>query len=102
MRLLWTAGGFYIAASLVLCITQTPLGSTLFFSLAAVMAVAYGLVLARVWDGVLDSPRLLRSAFIIALLVRLPLSLAPVGSDNDMVRYLWDGREFCDTALGTH
>jgi len=91
-RLLWTAGGFYIAASLILCITQTPLGSTLFFSLAAVMALAYGLVLARVWDGVAGTPRLLRSAFIIALLIRLPLSLAPVGSDNDMVRYLWDGR----------
>ncbi len=91
-RLLWTAGGSYIAASLILCITQTPLGSTLFFSLAAVMAVAYGLVLARVWDGAVDAPRLLRSAFIIAVLVRLPLSLAPVGPDNDMVRYLWDGR----------
>jgi alpha-1,6-mannosyltransferase len=91
-KLLWIAGGCYIAASLVLCITQTPLGSTLFFTLATVMAAAYGLVLARVWGGVADPPRLLRTAFIIAVLIRLPLALAPVGSDNDMVRYLWDGR----------
>jgi hypothetical protein len=36
--------------------------------------------------------RLLVLAFAFAVMMRLPMALAPVGYDNDMVRYLWDGR----------
>ena len=29
---------------------------------------------------------------VAAVIVRVPLTVAPVGADNDMVRYVWDGR----------
>ena len=44
--LIGIAGTAYVAASLVLFVTETPLGSTLFFSMAAVMVAAYAAVLA--------------------------------------------------------
>jgi hypothetical protein len=36
--------------------------------------------------------RLLFASFALALAMRVPMAVAPVGADNDMVRYLWDGR----------
>lgn len=90
--LIGIAGTAYVAASLVLFVTETPLGSTLFFSMAAVMVAAYAAVLARVWTDPPENRSLLLVAFGIAALIRLPLAMGPVGPDSDMVRYLWDGR----------
>ena len=44
-----TAGAVSVLASAALAISQSPLGSPLFFAVAAVMAAAYLLVLGRVW-----------------------------------------------------
>jgi hypothetical protein len=90
--LIAASGAAYFAAIAVLVITKAPLGSGLFFGMAAVMAAAYGLVLSRVWHRPGASRRALVAAFVLAALFRLPLALAPVGPDSDMVRYLWDGR----------
>ena len=49
-------------------------------------------MLARVWHEDANDRRAIRLALIFAVLFRLPLALAPVGADSDMVRYLWDGR----------
>ena len=48
-------------------------------------------MLARVWTNATPR-RLLLAAFALAVLFRIPLAVAPVGPDSDMVRYLWDGR----------
>src|SRR5512144_638721 len=90
---LLTAGGAVIlAACVTLAVTVTPLGSPLFFSMTAIAAVAYVLVLRHVWSGP-DAPgRWLLLALAFAVAFRAPLALTPVGADNDMVRYLWDGR----------
>ena len=90
-RLLWT-GFLYSAAVLTLVLSRTPLGSTLFFLCATACTVAYLAALASVWKVDLAPRRALRIAFLFALAFRLPLALAPVGSDSDMVRYIWDGR----------
>lgn len=82
----------FIGASLALAVSQAPLGTPLFFAMAAVMAVAYLVMLARVWREDVAPRRLLLGAFAIAIAIRVPLAVAPVGHDNDMVRYVWDGR----------
>lgn len=87
-----TTGCVFFAASLSLALSQAPLGSPLFFALAAVMGVAYLAMLSRVWDGPPAPPRLLYAAFAIAVAIRIPLAAPRVGHDNDMVRYVWDGR----------
>src|SRR4030095_6883892 len=37
-------------------------------------------------------PRLLIVALLLAVAFRVPLAFSPVGPDNDMVRYVYDGR----------
>jgi alpha-1,6-mannosyltransferase len=91
-RVLAATGSVYLAAILVLIVTQTPLGSTLFLSVAAISAAAYAVMLSRVWNEP-DAPRrLLLIACLFALLFRVPAAIAPVGPDSDMVRYIYDGR----------
>lgn len=85
-------GGVFVAASLSLALSQAPLGSPLFFALAAVMGAAYLVMLRRIWDGPPAPRRLLYAAFAIAVAIRIPLAVPRVGHDNDMVRYVWDGR----------
>ncbi len=87
-----TTGAASILASVALAVSRAPLGSPLFYAVASVMAGAYLLLLRRVWVGPAGPRRLLYAAFAIAAVVRLPLAAAPVGRDNDMMRYLWDGR----------
>jgi hypothetical protein len=90
--LLAGAGGAYLAAIVTLFFTKTPLGSPLFFALVAVMTAAYAVILARTWAPPPASRSLLVVALALAAAFRLPLAIAPVGPDSDMVRYLWDGR----------
>jgi alpha-1,6-mannosyltransferase len=75
-----------------LAVTQAPLGTPLFFALAAVGGLAYGAVMLRVWSDPPRSRALFLSALAFAVLFRVPLSVPPVHNDNDMIRYLWDGR----------
>jgi hypothetical protein len=101
LRLLIRAGGVTtLAAFLALAITQATLGSPLFFALAAGPYVVYGLLVRKLLaegDGIAPPgeaslPRLLVIALLLAVAFRAPLAFSPIGSDNDMVRYLYDGR----------
>jgi hypothetical protein len=85
-------GSAYLAAVLLLLISRTPLGSPLFFIAAGLGAAAYIVLLLRVWSRPTADRRVMLAAFALALAIRMPLSLAPVGADSDMIRYLWDGR----------
>ena len=91
-RVLAVAGGLYFAAIMVLVVSKAPLGSPIFYGTAAVAALAYGAVVARIWHEPAASRRLLYIAFAMAVAFRVPPAVAPVGVDSDMVRYLWDGR----------
>jgi alpha-1,6-mannosyltransferase len=91
-HLLIGSGVTYLIAILVLVISKAPLGSATFFAVAACASAAYGLMLARIWRERHAPRRLLIVAFAFAIAFRVPSAIAPVNSDNDMVRYLWDGR----------
>ncbi|HWK12570.1 MAG TPA: glycosyltransferase 87 family protein, partial [Vicinamibacterales bacterium] len=85
-------GMAYFASAIVLAITQAPLGSALFFGCAATMAIAYVVMLRRVWTERQAPRKLLLIAVLFALAFRAPLVGPRVGSASDMVRYIWDGR----------
>ena len=86
------AGIASVGAMLALAVTKAALGTPLFFALAAVAGVAYLVVLRRVWHAPEAPRRLFFSALAFAVLMRAPVAVAPVSADNDMIRYLWDGR----------
>ena len=91
-------GGAVLAASIALAVSQAPLGSPLFFALAGVPCVVF----AMLWRQVIDTepdvppgaplPHLLLIALLLGAAFRIPLAASPVGADNDMVRYVYDGR----------
>lgn len=94
-------GAATLAALIALAVSQAPLGSPLFFALSAVPCVVYALLLRRVLrpadaDALGGTPtrlpRLLVIALVLAAAFRVPLAAPRVGADNDMVRYLYDGR----------
>ena len=85
-------GAAFLAAVVAIVITKTPLGSPVFLACFAVMAGAYGLILARVWREERAPRGLLAAAFALAVAFRVPLALPQAGPDSDMVRYVWDGR----------
>ncbi len=90
--LLTFGGSTFLAAVVGLAITQAPLGSPLYFTFAAMMAIAYVVVLARVWKAPIAPRRWMLAALLLAVAFRAPLAVLPVGPDSDMVRYVWDGR----------
>jgi alpha-1,6-mannosyltransferase len=101
LRLLIYGGGAAVLAALIaLAVTQASLGSPVFFSLAAVLCAIYALLVpALLGNSVPDAPAdrgrlppLLITALLFAVAFRLPLTFQPVGTDNDMVRYIYDGR----------
>jgi hypothetical protein len=85
-------GSTFLAAAIALAITRAPLGSTLFFALSAAMIAAYVAVLWTIWRAGPVSGRVVIAGMLLAVSFRVPLALAPVEADNDMIRYLWDGR----------
>jgi alpha-1,6-mannosyltransferase len=89
---IYVAGGIILASAIVLTVTQARLGSPLFFGLAAAMALAYVAALLRIWDAPAAPRQLLLAAFLLAVAFRIALIVAPIGTDNDMMRYVWDGR----------
>ena len=91
-RRLHLAGFLYLISTAALVVSRTPLGSPLFFGCLALASTAYVAAVAPVWRGADPPRRLLLTAFLFAVAFRVPLAVAPVGPDSDMVRYLWDGR----------
>ena len=85
-------GSALLASTVVLAVSRAPLGSPLFFACVACGGAAYVAMLARVWQEDHAPRRLLVAAFALAIAVRIPLAAAPVDGNNDMVRYVWDGR----------
>src|SRR5690242_15844040 len=82
-----------LAAFAGLAISRAPLGTPSFYAFAAVPCVVYALVLRRVLEERTDAPGwVLPAALLLAVAFRVPPTAAPVGADNDMVRYLYDGR----------
>ncbi|HET7698850.1 MAG TPA: hypothetical protein VFK57_24240 [Vicinamibacterales bacterium] len=100
MRLIIVRGGAATLAALIaLAVSQAPLGSPLFFALSAVPCVVYVLLLRQLLGpmsgadaGAARLPRLLAIALVLAAAFRIPLAAPKVGADNDMVRYVYDGR----------
>ena len=91
-RRLFLSGFTFLIATLTLVISRAPLGSPLFFACALVAAGAYAAMLPVVFRTPQTPPRLLLAAFLFAVAFRVPLAVAPVDTDSDMVRYIWDGR----------
>ena len=91
-RVLAATGASFFLAIIVLVVTKAPLGSWIFFAAVAVGTAAYAVALGRVWHEGRAPRRLLFTAFAIAVALRIPMAVAPVGPDSDMVRYQWDGR----------
>jgi hypothetical protein len=85
-------GSCFLTSTIVLAITQAPLGSPLFFACALGAGVAYAAILRAVWHRPCESRRQLQAALLLAVAFRAPLVGPRVGADSDMVRYLWDGR----------
>ena len=88
-----------LAALIALAASQVPLGSPWFFALTAIPCVVYGLLLRVILvNGSPEPappgplPRLLVIALLLACAFRIPPALPKVGADNDMVRYMYDGR----------
>jgi hypothetical protein len=91
-RLIAVGGTAYLAAMIVLVVTQARLGTPLFFVCASVGIVAYAAILALIWRSSGAPRRLFLIAILFAVAFRIPLASPPVNRDNDMIRYLWDGR----------
>lgn len=85
-------GAVYLASTVMLAITEAPLGSPVFFACAAAATVAYLWMLGRIWNETRAPRRLLAAAFVLAVAFRAPSAASRVSADSDMVRYLWDGR----------
>ena len=87
-----------LIALTALAVSQAPLGTPVFFALAAVPCVVYALLWRQIVDAPFDRdsaaplPRLLITALVFAVAFRIPLAAPKVGADNDMVRYMYDGR----------
>lgn len=87
-----------VATFLALCalaISQVPLGSPWFFVLSGVPCVVYALLWQQFGRGIptgTSISRLLKIALLLAVAFRVPLGAPRVGADNDMVRYMYDGR----------
>ena len=100
-RLIRIGGAAILVTLIALAASQAPLGSPLFFALTAVPCVVYGLLVRDLFAArePLEAlaagaplPRLLVTALLFAVAFRVPLVIPRVGADNDMVRYMYDGR----------
>ena len=90
--LIAVSGTAYLAAMIVLGVTQPRLGTPLFFTCAGAGVAAYAAILVQIWRSPGERRQLFSVAVLFALAFRVPLAAAPVNRDNDMIRYLWDGR----------
>lgn len=86
------SGAAYLAAMIVLVVTEALLGTLIFFACAAVSVAAFVAILTIAWREPKPSRQLFVVAILFAIAFRIPLAAPPVNADNDMIRYLWDGR----------
>lgn len=86
------SGAVFLTSTIVLAISQTPLGSPLFFACAAAATLAYLMVLGGFWRNPAHSRQAFVAALLLSVAIRAPLVGPKASSDSDMVRYLWDGR----------
>jgi hypothetical protein len=86
------AGSAYLTATVVLAVTKARLGTPVFFVCAAVGVAAFVALLAVIWRSPEYNRRTFLLAVVLAIGFRIPLAVSPVDNDNDMMRYLWDGR----------
>ena len=82
----------YVAAMGVLAFSAARLGTPLFFACAGVATAAYAVILRLAWTAPAERSRWFLLAILFAVAVRIPLLVPQVNNDNDMIRYLWDGR----------
>jgi len=85
--------GAILLASLTICSRKlSALGEPSFLALLGIAGIAYLLAIREFFS----TPRFPHRAIVIALglaaLWHLPFLLTPPGSDDDIHRYLWDGR----------
>ena len=86
------SGALFLASTIVLAISQAPLGSPLFFACASAATLAYFILLRGFWRNSVASRRTLAAALLLSVAIRAPLVGPKANSDSDMARYLWDGR----------
>jgi hypothetical protein len=83
-------------AFVALAASQAPLGSPLFFSIAAVPCVVYALLARRLLTPTSELPSassgLVAIGLLFAVAFRAPLLVRAVDAKSDMVRYVYDGR----------
>jgi hypothetical protein len=91
-RRLYLAGGILVAALAALAIGAFPLGSRAFFVALAFAVGAYVAALRLAVASPAAPRRVVLISLGIALAMRVPLAVAPVGPQSDMFRYLWDAR----------
>lgn len=89
---LYAAGGVMVAAFAALAIGGSPIGSRAFFVALAVAVAAYGTALLLAITSPPPTRRVVLIALAIALAMRVPLAMTPVGDRSDIFRYLWDAR----------
>src|SRR5690554_4638640 len=77
---------------IALAVTRAPLGTPVFFACAAVATGVFACLLAAIWRNPAFNQRTFLIAILFAVAIRAPLAGSPVKHDNDMIRYLWDGR----------
>ena len=86
------SGALSLASTIVLAISQAPLGSPLFFACAGAATLGYFILLRGFWRNPVVSRRAFVAALLLSVAIRAPLVGPKANSDSDMVRYLWDGR----------
>jgi len=90
--LIAAGGSAYLAALIVLAASEARLGTPLFFVCAGVAVAVFAGIIAFIWSKPPTQPRLLLVAVLFAIAFRVVLAVPPVNGDNDMIRYVWDGR----------
>jgi alpha-1,6-mannosyltransferase len=82
--------GAIILAALVVC-SRCDIGTPPFLVGLAIASIAY-LLAVREFRAHVYSRAVLVTCLALAVLWRIPFLLTPPGSDDDIHRYLWDGR----------
>lgn len=83
--------GIILVAALVIC-SRSNVGTPVFLVSLGVAAVAYLLALRECFRTQRLSRQVLFACLALAVLWRIPFLLTPPGGDDDIHRYVWDGR----------
>ena len=89
---LYLAGSVILVALTILAIREFTLGSRGFLLTLAVAGAGYLAALRLAVASDASPPRVMLMVLGIALAMRVPLAVQPVGPHSDVFRYLWDAR----------